>query len=281
MKPESRTHAVHERTHISSIDDPRVSHFRNVRDADLNRQQAFIVEARFNVQTLLSADSKFRPAAVLGTPVALNAITEQLNAADPTTQIYEATQDTMDAIVGFHIHRGLLALAQRSPVPDANTLLSKLNHPNRVVVVEDLTNHDNMGAIFRNAAAFGAAAVLITPRCCDPLYRKSIRVSMGHALTTPFAYVQMGTQGIQSLASLGYESIALTPANDATPINTAAEAIDPATKLALWLGHEGKGLSAQAINTAHHTVRIPIASHVDSLNTATALGIALHRFSAL
>lgn len=266
---------------ITSLDDPRVDLFRNVRDADLVRKACFLVEARFNVQTLLSSASNFRAASVFGTRVALDSIHDDLALLDSDLSVYEADQDTMDGVVGFHIHRGLLAAAERSEVQDAEAVLRTQGFPRVVVVVEDLTNHDNMGAIFRNAAAFGCGAVLITQRSCDPLYRKSIRVSMGHALTTPYGIIEGGHEGVGVLRGLGYRSVALTPRDGSIYIEDALDDAGKVERIAVWLGHEGKGLSEGVLSAADSCVRIPIAPHVDSLNTATALGIALHRFSAL
>ena len=205
---------------IDDLADPRVAPYRNVRDADLaGRAHAFIVEARFNVQTLLGPGSRFAPESILGTPVALDAVADDLARVPEGVPVYEASQPVMDEIVGFHIHRGLLALARRAPVPTAEALLDAEGFPRVVVCVEDLTNHDNMGAIFRNAAAFGAGAVCITERCCDPLYRKAVRVSMGYVLRLPFATVPGGAEGVEAVRALGYANIALTPRDSAATLD--------------------------------------------------------------
>ena len=147
----------------------------------------------------------------------------------------------------------------------------------RLVVLEGIANPDNMGGIFRNAAAFGAAGVVIGPGCCDPLYRKAIRVSMGAALTVPFA--EAGPEwprGVEELRQAGFRVLALTPAAGA--VDVAAAAAAAGGRVALLAGSEGEGLTEAAMALSDLRVRIPLAPGTDSLNVATAVGIALHRF---
>src|SRR5262249_36257417 len=157
--------------------------------------------------------------------------------------------------------------------PDLPRMLASVR---LLVVLEDLANHDNVGGIFRAVGALGGigtAAAILSPRCCDPLYRKAIRVSMGMALRVPSARLEPWPAGLSALQEAGFTLLALTPRSDATPIDVLA----PIAKPALLLGAEGPGLSDAAMAMADRRVRIPIARGVDSLNVVVATGIALHR----
>jgi tRNA G18 (ribose-2'-O)-methylase SpoU len=279
---------------IEHTDDPRLAPFRELRDAAVAaRFGVFIAEGRLVVPVLLSSASRFEVVSIVGTPVALDAL-ELAAGADlarhADVPILELEQQEMDELVGFPIHRGLIAAGRRRGTPSVSDLvLAPPPGDGRLIVaVEDLSNHDNLGGVIRNAAAFMAGAVLTTPRCCDPLYRKCIRVSMGHALTTPLGVWSGGEAGVRELHELGYTTIALTPRADATPIAEVCRAIgeDAASaaaplKLALLVGAEGPGLRDRAICAARYAARIPTAPGVDSLNTATATGIGLFEVAGL
>jgi tRNA G18 (ribose-2'-O)-methylase SpoU len=269
-----------QRDRIEAIDDPKAAPYRDVRDAALaSRDGLFMAEGRFVVPILLSRASRYRVHSVLGTAIALESVAPQLEAAraaHPSLPVYEASQAVMDEIVGFPIHRGLLAAGVRTPSVDADALLEAEAWPGLVVAVEDLTNHDNLGGVYRNAAAFGAGAVLVTERCCDPLYRKCVRVSMGHALTEATGRWQGGRAGVRALKDLGYTTIALTPRREAVDLSAIEPSASADTRgVALLVGSEGEGLSKAAMMEADVRARIPMAAGVDSLNTATATGIGL------
>jgi tRNA G18 (ribose-2'-O)-methylase SpoU len=172
-----------------------------------------------------------------------------------------------------------VAIGER-PAPRAlSDLLAPLSPETRLVVLEGVGNADNMGGIFRNAAAFGAAGVVLGPRCCDPLYRKAIRVSMGAALRVPFASAEEGWPGaLRDLKAEGFSVLALTPSPDATGLAEAAAV--PGRRLAVLAGAEGYGLTGEALAASDVAVRIPMAPGTDSLNVATAVGIALHHLFA-
>jgi tRNA G18 (ribose-2'-O)-methylase SpoU len=186
--------------------------------------------------------------------------------------VYVAARGVMETIVGFDVHRGLLAVGRRQPARDPVELARGCR---ALVVLEDLANHDNLGSVFRSAAVLGGAGmgVLLSPRCCDPLYRKALRVSMGHALRIPFAVVDDWPGGLGSVAALGFELIALDPASDAERIDRTAIPARPA----LILGAEGPGLSPGVRAMAHRRVVIPQMPGADSLNIGVAAGVALHR----
>ena len=265
---------------ITDIEDERVAPYRNVRDADLRgRDELFMAEGRFVVSLLLT-DARYKADSVLVTEHALEAIRPALERLDVPPPVYVASREVMGSIVGFDIHRGCLAAGRRSPVPDAPDLLDRLGPQDRLLVLaEDLANHDNIGGVFRSAAAFGAGAVLVTPRCCDPLYRKAIRVSMGHALRVPFASVPAGAEGVEMLRDRGVLTVALTTAVDAVGLDELGDRLSghPGSWVCLLLGSEGDGLSGGASGAADVRVRIPIAPGVDSLNATVAASIAMQR----
>ncbi len=193
---------------------------------------------------------------------------------DDAIPVYAAGQAVMDGIVGFPLHRGILALGRRAPLPEAAVLLAGCPPGALVVVLCGIANHDNMGGLFRNAAAFGADALLLDAQCCDPLYRKAIRVSVGGCLSVPFARLAAGTDIPALLAAHGFTAIALSPAG-ATPLARMAR---PA-RTALLFGAEGPGLP-DALLERTHTVAIPMARGFDSLNVATTSGIVLYHFTS-
>ncbi len=289
-----------ERTPIDDPDDERLAPYREMRDANVaKRHGLFIAEGRLVVPILLSVRSLYQPVSILGTPVALDALDpavhHRLARSHPNLPIYEASQPVMDRVAGFAIHRGLVAAGRRREPQQTDTLFDK---PDRsasaasrfVFAVEDLTNHDNLGGLFRNAAAFAADALLLSPRCCDHLYRKCVRVSMGHALTTPVATWSGGRRGVQQLRELGLFTIALTPDSSAPDIRDAiAELSAPkpdhaltarVQQIALLIGSEGEGLSTGAIHAADRRARIAMAPGLDSLNTAVAAAIAAREIAA-
>jgi tRNA G18 (ribose-2'-O)-methylase SpoU len=177
----------------------------------------------------------------------------------------------MNAVAGFDIHRGVLASADRQPLPAPAGLLSRAR---RVAVLEDVNDHENLGVIFRNAAALGVEAVLLSPECCDPLYRRSVRVSMGHVLDLPFAVLAPWPAALSSLGDAGFELVALTPDPAAGDIRHLG--LGTARKVALMLGAEGPGLSAAALQHAATRARITMSPGVDSLNVGSAAAIAFH-----
>lgn len=189
-------------------------------------------------------------------------------------RVLVAPCEIVEEITGFPFHRGVLAIARRRPPADAADLAARAS---TVVVAEGVNDHENIGSLFRNAAAFGAGAVLLDPSCCDPLYRRSVRVSMGHVLAVPFATLQPWPGSLGELGRAGFTVVALTPSGD-TPLELAADRYArKAEKIAVVVGSEDRGLSAGALELADVLVRIPMAEGVDSLNVATAAAIALSR----
>lgn len=188
------------------------------------------------------------------------------------TPVYVASQPVMDAIVGFPIHRGILGLGRRSEY-DVTTLLAGLPARALVVGLSAIANHDNIGGVFRNAAAFGADAVVLDADCCDPLYRKAIRVSVGATLTVPFARLQRGADMAETLKAAGLEVLALSPRGEVELYDLA-----PPERVAALFGAEGPGLADEVLARAR-TVRIAMSGGFDSLNVATTSGLVLHHLA--
>ncbi len=264
---------------IHDAGDPRLEVYRDVRDRDLHRRAGlFMAEGRLVVRTLLQSPG-FRAHSLLVTDAAWRSLADAFDPNAPQTPpVYLAPQAVMDTVTGFHIHRGCLAAAYRPPPHDAASLIDSLargDAPRCVVVLEDVANHDNVGGVFRSAAAFAADAVLLTARSCDPLYRKSVRVSMGGVLRVPFATVESGADAARLLEDAGFQTVALTPA----PGSTDIAAVPRHARVALVLGAEGPGLSDATLSACRHRVRIATTDLVDSLNLSVAAAIALHRLT--
>lgn len=268
---------------IERIDDPadpRLADYRDLKDPLLRLQRGlFIAESREVIRRLFSC-GRFRTRSVLLTPAALEGLRDLLETADSGIRILLVQHDLVRGVVGYNFHRGCLAVGERGAEPPVSTLLDP---PGRrlLLVLEDVTNPDNVGAVFRNAMAFGADGVLLSPGCADPLYRKAIRVSIGGSLSVPFGRVDDWPGGLRDLRATGYTVIALTP-RTAAAIDIAAFGTMRSVpeRLALLFGAEGAGLSAAARSAADCEVRIAMTPGADSLNIATASGIALHRLAA-
>lgn len=266
---------------IERLDDPRVADYRDLREPELRDGAGrFVVEGRLGVERLL-LHSGYRARSVFATPVAVDALGSALASLDDETPVYLAEQRLLVGVVGYPMHRGCLAAAERGPGLAADELLAGV-HPTRglVVALEAVSNPDNVGAIFRNAWAFGAHAVLLGRGCADPLYRKAVRVSMGGTLLVPWAWAEGGATLVERLHAHGLRVLALTPDRDARDVRELA-ALAAGRATALLLGSEGDGLSAAALALADLRVRIAMAPGVDSLNVATASAIALHHLAQL
>jgi tRNA G18 (ribose-2'-O)-methylase SpoU len=258
---------------ITDPGDDRIAPYRELRDAYLRRrleadQGIFVVEGARTVRTLLV--STWPVLSVLLRPERVAGVGDVVAEAERRgAPVYVAEPACFDAIAGFPVHRGVLALGARLPLPEPRTILAGVD---AVVVVEGINDHENLGAIFRNSAALGAGAVLLDPSTCDPLYRRCVRVSVGQVLRVPFSRLSPWPMALGDLPESGFSVVALDP--------RAVETIDSVpsgSRLALMVGSEGSGLSQAAKEYATHQVRIPMVTGADSLNVATALAIALHR----
>jgi len=261
---------------LNDFDDPRLDDYRNLKDSTLaGRRGRFIVEGRGTLRILLSR-SHFRPESILLNERSFGALEQELAEFDPACPIYVSDQSLLDRIVGFPIHRGCLASCARDSSEDPLALATRImtrESDARVIVLEGLTNLDNVGLIFRNAMALGAHAVLLCPRTCDPLYRKAIRTSMGGSLCVPFARADKLPELLTELRALGYAVLAFDPRENAVDVQSLdASRLGPA---ALLFGTEGPGLSDRALSQSDQRVRIAMEEGVDSLNVAVSAGIAL------
>lgn len=261
-------------TLIEDSTDPRLDDYRNIPDPELIRQHGiFVAEGRLVVRRLLT-ESRFTTRSVMVTESACHALADVF-ATRPDLPVYVVPSPVMDGITGFHIHRGCLAIGER---PRTMSWLETMTGATMVVVLERVANADNVGGVFRNAAAFGAGAVLLDPVSTDPLYRKAIRTSMGAALLVPFARAEPWPAVLHDLRARGFVTVAMSPAPSAPAIRSTIDAIGR-RPVAIVLGHEGEGLSPAALDACEHQARIPTASSVDSLNVATAAAIALYEFT--
>ena len=255
--------------------DPRVADFFALNDPERRRAvegdgDFFVAEGALVIRHLLQSPYPVR--AVLATPQGLAALDDVL--ATIEAPVYLVSQALMTSIAGFRFHRGVLASAGRRPEPDLATVVAGAG---LVLMVEGVTDNENLGGLFRNAAAFGVAGVVLDATSADPLYRRSVRVSMGHVLRLPFTRVPDATAAVATLQGLGYEVLALTPAGEAEDIRT----VTAGGRRALLVGAEGPGLSDRALAAADRRVRIAMAAGVDSLNVATAAAVALHHLRGL
>lgn len=260
---------------VDSPDDARLADFRDVRDGAVRTERGqFLVEGRRNVE-VLARQRRFPSRAVLVTRTAFEAMRETWAQLPASVPIYVGDKRLVNEVVGYDMHRGCLAVADRrdevgrAEIAQAGPTL---------VVAEDLTDIDNVGSLFRNALALGADGVLLSPRCCDPLYRKSVRVSLGAVLRLPYGRATAWPEDLLALGAGGHALVALDPSPGAEDLDHFAARAP--RRLALVVGAEGAGLSEAVREAADARVCIPMARGVDSLNVATAAAIALQRLGA-
>jgi tRNA G18 (ribose-2'-O)-methylase SpoU len=259
---------------IGDPDDPRLDDYRllsvprerrrlEAPDPDRGVPGFFVAEGLTVVSRLLG--SRHRVRSVVADPIRYERLRPVGRDGVP---VYVVPNEVLCAAAGFEVHRGVLAAADRWPLPDWRAAVAGAR---RVLVLEGINDHENLGVIFRNAAGLGADAVLLCPQCCDPLYRRSVRVSMGHVLTVPWTRLGPWPGVLEELRSCGFSLVALTPAGE--PIGNLITG--PDDRLALLVGAEGPGLAAAALAAADRSAAIPMSPGVDSLNVASATAVAL------
>jgi tRNA G18 (ribose-2'-O)-methylase SpoU len=265
---------------VTDPSDPRLTDYSGLTDVELRKirepaEGLFLAEGEKVIRRALDAGYPMR--SMLLSPRWAGPmrplIDELLSGTDAA--VYVGDEALLEAVTGFHVHRGALASMRRTPLPAAADLLA---HAKRVVVLEDIVNHTNLGAIFRSAAALGMDAAVLTPSCADPLYRRSVRVSMGTVFALPYARLDSWPADLAMLADRGFRTIALTPGPEAVDLPDLG--LGPEDKVALLLGTEGAGLSEKALAAADLRVRIPMAAGVDSLNVAAAAAVACYAITA-
>jgi tRNA G18 (ribose-2'-O)-methylase SpoU len=259
---------------IADASDPRVEPYLDIRERDLKgRGGRFVIEGEVVLRAALTL-GRFPVTSILLAENRLEALRVLLEAAPADPPVYVASRAVLDRVAGFPIHRGTLAMGLRGAADRPDQLLDRLTDHALVVVLSAIANHDNMGGLFRNAAAFGADAVLLDEASCDPLYRKSIRVSAGAALITPFAQGLDVSALCDLLAARGFDILATTPAGSERLLD-----VEPSGRMAVLFGAEGHGLPKPLLGR-HRTVRIDMRGGFDSLNVATTSGIVLHHLAA-
>ncbi|MEU7001214.1 RNA methyltransferase [Nonomuraea sp. NPDC046570] len=259
--------------YVSDAGDPRLADFTRLREVELRKsleaeQGLFVAEGEKVIRRAIGAGYPIR--SVLTTSRWLPALSDVLGDAT----VYVVDETVMESVTGFQVHRGALASMERLALPPVEEVLAAST---RIVVLEDLVDHGNVGAIFRCAAALGVQAVILSPRCADPLYRRSVKVSMGAVFSIPYARMTNWYDGLAQLRAAGFQTLALTPDQAATPIDS----VKMAERVALLLGSEGDGLSSRWLHEADEPVCIPMsptamAAGVDSLNVVAAAAIACH-----
>lgn len=261
-------------TWIDTPHDDRVRDYFQLTDVSLRRvleprEGLYIAESSKVISRALRAAHRMR--SVLMAPRWIEDLAELISSCQADgIPVYVAPPAVIEAMTGFHLHRGALAAMQRPGPLDARELL---RHARRVLVLEDIVDHTNVGAAFRSAAALGVDAVLVTPRCADPLYRRSIRVSMGTVFQVPWTRIDPWPGGAELLRAAGFVVAACALGEHSISLDDLAA--DPPDKLALVLGTEGDGLAPQTVSAADLSVRIPMAGGVDSLNVAAASAVML------
>ena len=260
---------------ISTLEDPKVDLYRSVRDADLRgRRHLCMIESELVVRRLLASDWNIH--SLFLSPQKY----ERLSSFIPkSTTVYVADVTLMSQITGFHIHRGTLALVHRPACESLSIDKFKQKMKGKktvsLLIAENITNVDNMGALFRNAAGFGVDGIVLDHACCDPLYRKSIRVSMGHTLSIPYAVCSRGIADLRSLKKdLRIKLIGCETGCSAQPIWK----VNPTDRFGLIMGEEKSGLSPQAIQECDVIAEIPMSPAVPSLNVAVASAVGLYEF---
>jgi tRNA G18 (ribose-2'-O)-methylase SpoU len=260
--------------HVTDPTDPRLTDYVGLTDVALRRRTEperglYIAESEKVIRRALRAGHQ--PRSYLMAERWLTDLADVVATAEAqAVPVYVGEHEVIERLTGFHLHRGALAAMQRPVLPAVGDLLQDAR---RVVVLEDIVDHTNVGAIFRSAAALGVDAVLVTPRCADPLYRRSIRVSMGTVFQVPWTRIDPWPAGIDTLQSAGFTVAAMALGDDSVGLDELERR--PPERLALVLGTEGDGLRARTVAAADLTLRIPMAGGVDSLNVAAASAVAL------
>ncbi|OBH90291.1 MULTISPECIES: RNA methyltransferase [unclassified Mycobacterium] len=263
---------------VDDPDDPRLDDFRDLNSVDRrpdlpSGKGLVIAEGVLVVQRMLA--SRFTPHALLGTERRLGELAADL--AGNAAPFYRASADVMAQVVGFHLNRGVLAAARRVPEPGVAELL---DHARTVAVLEGVNDHENLGSIFRNAAGLGVDAVVFGGGCADPLYRRAVRVSMGHALLVPYARATDWPAELATLKEKGFRLLAMTPGAKACALPEAMAAARD-ERVAVLVGAEGPGLTPATLRMSDVRVRIPMSRGTDSLNVATAAALAFYERARL
>ena len=257
--------------HLDDADDARLGDYRDLRDVELRKHLEaehglFLAEGEKVVRRAVAAG--FDPRSFLMAARWLDGLSDLLDSTD--APCYVVSEQLTEQVTGFHVHRGALASMERAPLP---TVADVVAGARTIVVLEDVVDHTNVGAAFRSCAALGVDAIVLSPRCADPLYRRSIKVSMGAVFSLPYARMEEWYDGVGALSAAGFTTVALTPADDAVEIEQAVAGVE---KVALFVGSEGTGLTHRWMESADVRAVIPMAAGIDSLNVAAATAVACY-----
>ncbi|GAA2308327.1 RNA methyltransferase [Streptomyces kunmingensis] len=257
---------------IEDPDDPRLRDYTGLTDVELRRKREpaeglFIAEGEKVIRRAKQAGYEMR--SMLLSAKWVDVMRDVID--EVPAPVYAVAPDLAEQVTGYHVHRGALASMQRKPLPTADDLLTTAR---RLVIMESVNDHTNIGAIFRSAAALGMDAVLLSPDCADPLYRRSVKVSMGAVFSVPYARLESWPKSLLTVREAGFNLLALTPAEKAKSLDEVAP--HRMDRVALLLGAEGEGLSTKALMAADEWVRIPMAHGVDSLNVGAAAAVAFY-----
>ncbi|MGI5351165.1 TrmH family RNA methyltransferase [Streptomyces sp. CA-250714] len=257
---------------VDDPDDPRLSDYTGLTDVELRRKREpaeglFIAEGEKVIRRARHAGYEMR--SMLLSAKWIDVMRDVID--EVPAPVYAVSPELAERVTGYHVHRGALASMQRKPLPAPEELLATAR---RIVIMESVNDHTNIGAIFRSAAALGMDAVLLSPDCADPLYRRSVKVSMGAVFAVPYARLESWPRGLETVRDAGFPLLALTPDEKAVPIDTVTAG--GAERTALMLGAEGEGLTTRALRAADEWVRIPMAHGVDSLNVGAAAAVAFY-----
>ena len=256
---------------VDDPDDPRLADYRDLRDVQLRRhlesvEGLFLAEGEKVVRRAVEAGHQ--PRSFLMAPRWLDGLADVLDRT--SAPCYVVTEALAEEVTGFHVHRGALASLHRRPLPGVDEVLVGARS---VLVLEDLVDHTNVGAVFRSGAALGFDAVLLSPRCADPLYRRAVKVGMGAVFALPWTRLPDWRDALPDLSGRGFTTVALTLSADSVPVEEAVAGVD---RLALVLGSEGHGISARWEQDADRRATIPMRAGIDSLNVAAASAVACY-----
>ena len=258
-------------TEVADPDDPRLADYRDLRDVELRKHLEaehglFLAEGEKVVRRAVEAG--YAPRSFLMAPRWLDGLSDVLARTD--APCFVVSEALAEQVTGFHVHRGALASMRRRPLPTLDEVLAGAR---TVLVLEDIVDHTNVGAILRSGAALDVDAVLLSPRCADPLYRRSVKVAMGAVFSMPWTRLDDWYDALPSLSARGYPTVAMTLAADAGPLDEAVAGLD---RVALVLGGEGHGLSPRWQSSADRRAIIPMRPGIDSLNVAAATAVACY-----
>ena len=257
--------------HVEDLQDSRLDEYLRLSEAHLRMRTdvengLYIAESTKVVQRAINAGHV--PRSFLLAEKHLGQLTEEFNRF-PTAPIFIGDDRQLEDLVGFHLHRGAMAAMNRPEPLDLNNVLE---NSSRIAILEDIADHTNLGAIIRSASGLGIDAVLLTPKCVDPWYRRSARVSMGTVFDLPWVRLESWPGDMAKLKEHGYELLAMELTDDAVALNEVQ--INPGQKIAMILGNEGRGVTQEALDAVDRTVIIPMHREVDSLNVGAASAIA-------